>query len=1215
MKRFYFFLTLLFSVVGIVNVSAQEESDLVTLTISAKTGDWTASGSPAYANEYATTKQDPGVTILHVNRSGGHNNNMYFYDGENLGIYSALGSTTSENYWITPSDGWYVYGVSLDFLPGKHPNYNANGVRVWGEEDEETAVTCPVDATEPAHYEVSELMEAPKFILTIGQLAEGGNPVFALTSNFTVTLAPRDPVDVILDECDKLFNQYSEALGGYVAGTEPGCYDATAVEQLGRALDSYNDNQMSIQTKEEALSYKQAILDAIEAVETSKVIKYALPDGYYRIKTALTYVDGDGDEVDKYMKGPDPNANWGDVDFDSPKDLAESLWKITNTEGGFLIQNMSNDLYLNDGNPAPMKDEAEEVILIEPVITLEGITYFQMRTANNKEVDNKFFHQSGHSSGKGKGGNIVYWYSSYNYQSTKGYTFGGSEWMVEPVTETEAQKIITDYLPVKEREKFEKAYTALRNQAKTELKESKDIQEYNNLITDNSQFSSPWTEASEGSIEALIDGDPATFWHSAWSGGNVPNHTHYLQVELTESVQELVQIKITRRKASNDHITLWGVWGANDPKPATYWEEGDALPEGVEVGDVKEEESGWFELASLSTPFGNNTETVTSDDFSTRGCKYLRFYIDGTTTGRGYGHVSEFQIVIPVPNPTSQFANMGEAGTNLETVLGDQLQLDVTEVTQEQFDALQAAYDAFKAQFVDPAELRELLASVEGIANGVTIGTQPGYWKDASTGEALKKTWADAKAYDAAGVYVANKSNEFIETLKAQAQAVKDAVIGVETGKWYRIRFGTEAEFEAGGWEKAGEPSVSNQVQTDEALYGKYLTVASTTTETQEGVQTTKDEESGEQEDSPVDVTVNIVVPLDQDAVIYRGQNLYFDAESDIQVADYALFRFVSVGDTAFVMQNKATGLFLRAAGGSGATTLDIIPSLFRVQAIGYGQNAIAATNLVTNASQNWLHAQRSGNNLVTWNANTPGSRSGLYIEEVTDVASNYDGTAYTEAILPNEIYSRCYPVDVKVEGEDSGVMYYVSEVAIENDTAKVNLAPITEAIPGRSFIYIYDDDLPFNAESQKVDLTWRHGYDFVKEPRTGGALQGTFATKEIGAGYIVTGGNLRDHLGAHAGENIVRNKLYVTRSKITNSVVAFNSYIASEEGFSLGLDVTFEIVDAPDGIANALKNVARKGAIYTIDGQLVSKNGNLNTLRGMKKGMYIVNGTKVRVK
>ena len=150
------------------------------------------------------------------------------------------------------------------------------------------------------------------------------------------------------------------------------------------------------------------------------------------------------------------------------------------------------------------------------------------------------------------------------------------------------------------------------------------------LVTSVSQLSSPNTDPQEGSLAALLDNDMVTFWHSNWHDGSVPAHSHYLQVELTENVNENICLQVTRRQTtSGDHITQWGVYGSNSATAA----DGD-----------------WEELASISMPYGSYTETLLSDPFDTKGYKYLRFYIDDTTGAsndgqtRGFGHLSEFRL-------------------------------------------------------------------------------------------------------------------------------------------------------------------------------------------------------------------------------------------------------------------------------------------------------------------------------------------------------------------------------------------------------------------------------------------------------------------------------------------------------------------------------------------------------------------------------------------
>lgn len=139
-------------------------------------------------------------------------------------------------------------------------------------------------------------------------------------------------------------------------------------------------------------------------------------------------------------------------------------------------------------------------------------------------------------------------------------------------------------------------------------------------------FSSPHTETQQGSIAALTDNNPATFWHSKWSGGNVDNGVHYLQVEVPEGVADnaILRFWFKRRAVDNDQITEWRVVGTN-------------------VADAQL--SGCTELAaSILTPYRSNTEEVLSFPFPRNAFKYIRFVEKATTSNRGYFHLAEFKL-------------------------------------------------------------------------------------------------------------------------------------------------------------------------------------------------------------------------------------------------------------------------------------------------------------------------------------------------------------------------------------------------------------------------------------------------------------------------------------------------------------------------------------------------------------------------------------------
>lgn len=1256
MKKIYFLFALLLSFVGVTNVFAQDAEEVV-LTINNTTGTWTASGSPAYANEYATFAQEPGITIRHTNRSGGHNNNMTFTNG-NLTMYSAFSGTVSEDYWLIPTKGWYVSAISIDFYPLKHPNFAMNGVRVWANGDETGAQTS-MNATDIAHYELTGIEYATEgyIPLTIAQLETGGNPIFAVAQQFTIKLTKMSELEVAEDDLIAAVTKYEpyiqEGSTPFVYGDGPGNYTEATVTAFEEAFyKCVNEDSWEAKTPEYINGLIDALNQAYQNVLDSK-LPMSLADGYYRFRTGINYNDGTEKYMYSELSGDQTIVKWGtleDLGTNCP-----SLFKVTNKDGVYDIVNMSNDFRFNNvtGNPVTMSSTSTNLMVMEPITTIDGVTYVNIRTNSQDPAKNKYIylHQAGHSSGAGSGGNLTAWEPSYPAGTSN--SMGGSEWAIVPVPEATANDILEKYAPIKEKTILLNNYRLLKAEVKDALAQAKDIQEYTELITNASQFSSPFSDSEEGtSFEALIDNTPSTYWHSDWhpSGAALPNHTHYLQVELNEPVHNLIQLQITRRPSQNDHITLWGVYGANsqdvpdvlytEDEAAAYNEEHSLSPgdEGyVSAGDVKipGTPADWVELASLATPFGNNTETKVSDEFDTQGFKYLRFWIDGTSSNRGYGHVSEFQLLLPVPNPKSQYAYMGEVATNLDA-LYHQLAKNADEnITKDQYESLVAAYDAFKGQFVDPTELRELLVEVEAIANGVVVGTEPGYWTSSTEGDALKQTYQDAKAYDADGIYVANKSNEFIETLKSQTEAVKNAVIGIKENTWYRISFGSAEEFVARGWDLVAGEEVKatdvDQTVTDEALWGKFVTLAKSgsekTTVTYEGddPSTTDTEETSYTRE----ITINQVLPFNMEEDLYtRGGGLYVDSDEDIEDKDLSMFRFVNVGDTAYVLQNKATGLYVKAAGGSGAVKLDFVPTLFSVQAIGYGQNLIAAKNLLTNAKENYLHIQRSGNNVVTWDATAPGSRSGLYITEAGD-ATAYEAPAFRDSVHVGEIYTRCYPISLWLDEEEEGIaMYTVNSLTVNNGEAEITFGPIEKVDAGRPYIliagspndYVWVDDDPETEADEtqrpvKKDVKFHHGDDFVTKAQDTNVLKGTFTQKEIDGGYIVSGGALLDVLGQYATDQ-ERNKFYATADAITDKVPAFNAYMGEGDKVALNAGVTITIkFDEEDAIANVVTEVAKGGAIYTIDGRLVSKHGNLNTLRRLGKGTYILNGKKVLVK
>ena len=586
------------------------------------------------------------------------------------------------------------------------------------------------------------------------------------------------------------------------------------VKWVQDVLEGSVEVELTIQMAKEVLAEIEALY---QAVLDSKVQMPPFADGYYFLTTAMTYtntirtpiLDEEGNPV--LDENDDPMYN---EEVTTPVKAAYMLdntmrWKSLeeNKDATFLFHltyDPATGYYdmVNCGNDGRVAEVAQSTtVKLDPTLEAEGnemtITYMStdpekglvvvLRRASQTGAY-AYLHQNGHGGGTGSGADVVGWEAGA----------GASQWCLVKVDDAEAQAMIDAYAPIRDRDAMLKEVASMVQEGTDALAVAEDIiTEVNTsepLITSETQFSSPYTTADEQKNEneesytpdncygLLIDGNASTYWHSRWEDGNVAGGLHYLQVELTAPEEVTgAAFTFTRRAVANDHITQWGIYGTND---------------------AEAEKDACEFLAEIYTPFASNTETLTSDGFPTKGYKYIRFYLDATTTGRGYGHVSEFQLypATITENPTSQLKMMGEIATNLQAAIAA-VPEDEDDITLDHYTALKAAYDAFMAIYVDPADLRTAIAAANEKVAIVVVGTTPGTWAEGAA-DALQAKIAEAQTYDKAGVYTPANSEELIAGLEAATADMIASANKVEAGKWYRLRFTTEEAYEEHDWDK-----------------------------------------------------------------------------------------------------------------------------------------------------------------------------------------------------------------------------------------------------------------------------------------------------------------------------------------------------------------------------------------------------------------------------
>ena len=1013
-------------------------------------------------------------------------------------------------------------------------------------------------------------------------------------------------------ELEAAYNKYQAYETTYedCLGENPGQYSQEAYDAFKLALDAYLDVDPDVDTAEKMNEVRELIVKTAEAIAPTKVPFQSkdMPagSGYYRIRAGMEYNTGD-----KYMMGYRSEGKiwgiWGTPDFDELKDNIQALWKIEiKSDSTYDIVNMYNDGRFMKVARSTNVEMTTDPAYADTLMAFDAAgydidyerAYVNIRWATQPANDYFYLHQGGHSNGDGNNGYLVGWSTSYSAP-----TCGASEWFFEEVPADDAAQIIEDFEPYKNQDVWVDDFKMMMKTAPGMIEVAKDVHQVN-LITEASQFSSPFSQNDLGNSDGgnlrdgvLIDGDISTYWHSVWSaseGKEYPDGKHYLQVEMPEGFDSAQQIymRFTRRDTNNNQITNWSFMGTNDEE-ATY-------------DDCEE-------LATFESPWNssNQKESFKSDLFETKGYKYIRFYNEQNNAGSAFFHLSEIQLCYDVENPKSQYIAMGSVATTLEQLVADFSEIEDDDLDYEtNYLVLQKAYNDFVALYVNPKALRDTIALAEQSIKEVVEGSNPGFWP-AGTTSAITKTIADAKAYDVAGAYTPAQSDAFNAQLNAQMKVIADAPIKVKTGKWYRLRFGTEAEYDKYGWSKNG--NFPNYWVVDEdtlgiynyGLFGKYIAVAK------------REEVVLGQNDNMEDVMGNVIEPIAKEDIIIDKSIFGIDLDK-LTDPDMALWRFVSVGDSAYAIQNKATGLYIH-----NGVYLSAQPGLFTQHPSGYGQNAFFNKSVEGNGKSP-MHLAQSQSVLCAWGNETSsgwtdadGRRGSFFVEEVEDVAAGYPTSGeYKMSLTPGDIYGRCYPVPVTLKTPELASLWTIASIERTPDAAdeaveevSVTLAKITDpTVPaGRPFIIVAAGEMPEeDDEYDPVMPVFSFTLDLVNAPQTNNYLKGAFDSKTIDVKFMAIGSGTEDKALAfkNSGSTTGDNRVYITDTAEGN------------EGFlrkAAIVKITFN-ENLEDGIAAAIQKVNRQGGIYTLDGRLIG-NGNLNTISNLPKGAYILNGQKVIVK
>ena len=926
---------------------------------------------------------------------------------------------------------------------------------------------------------------------------------------------------------------------------------------------------------------------------------------------------------------------------------AEYLWKVETVEGKpteYRVTNAANGkTHVSIGQSSNSRLALNDTATIcfdwrsdaEPVryADAEGnevndtVTSFNFRASTQAEGGYNYLHCGGHSAGAGTSSWIVGWADG-----------GATRWYLTPVDDATAEQWING--PAAQlRAKIAKG-DSIASAFPAQLDIAKDlVAELDTTVSvataDN--FESPFSCTSEGSVEQLFDGKKhltESFWHSEWNSGSANAYsttdgTNYFVVHDTEGlINGGLAIVIGRRPAANDHIVELTVYGTNDDYDLA------TATEALKADSEKKNDTyTWTKLGVLKTPYGSNTEDITSNAIEFEGkYKTYKFLCTVTSTGRGYFHMSEFRLypaTISKRYETTQYDARKTEADALSAAIAvweekefaaDSLELLEDETFATAYNNITTAGEAWAKVFVNPAALREAIAAAPA-ENLFVIGNNPGQWKEGVVTPTA--TVAAAEAYNAAGKYTPAESEAHIAAIAKAEANVWAAANPVETGKWYRLSFATEADYDKYGWDKTGAKEVENEEAGEvvsPALFGKIVAPGISI---QEYVTYTNEE--GEEVE---------VLTYDVDAAdyFYEGNNLYFfDAEEAEFEEGEDLFQFIQATDSSYTIQNKATGLFVRAG---HPVTLSAVPSYFATKAIGAGASLIAYTDVLgkTDGAHVYLHGQRSTNQLTKWEANTAGSNSMMFIEEV-EAVTEAPATAYKQNLWPGKVYTYTMPVDVTV-GE--GATAYGAQLNVTEEDTTIVLQAIAEqpVKAGTPFIMIANMEGDYvstadalaaikeeiKAELEVEELTGNDNLDAqlrLEEMYAEVSMDHGMKVDTLVSELLSLRGTMKQ-VTVEAGKAIVAKENGFAHTLVNTNVAAYGAYIAcdfdAESADVLsGLEIKIE-GEIESGINEVLNKVAQSGNIYNAAGQIVAK-GNINTVNNLPAGIYIVNGVKVTKK
>ena len=843
------------------------------------------------------------------------------------------------------------------------------------------------------------------------------------------------------DELNALINTLlPNGMSDYTSGTEPGQLNPTVYNNLKAAFDDAStkgsDQTLDASVYTAAMEALQAAYDAIEGgINGVEVGKY-----YYFFSQRSSDAMYDGGSA-LYCK-----SGYSVPDTESATiDDAKYIFQVVQIGDKLYLQNFATSRYagtLSYGStliPSTQDPSAEATI-----------TYVTRGSNNetgcfNVKVGSQYYHCDASSQ-------VVGWWDTKS---------PGDLWKIQTVDNAIISKfqaeIEQNRLNSELNELYLKAsatYAKSRNYTSDAATADGNFDDMG-LVTDGSKLSTNAEETAEateenptqGYVSCLVDGDFTSFFHSRWqSGDDNPTTYHYVQADLGEAVQTLV-LKYAKRHNNQTtyNPTQILVYGADSPEGP--WTLAGSYPLTYTYSAiVNEEETANFvgmRGIELDAPHQYVRIAVTAHQ-KTGGLLngYPYFYLSELHFYKGEYDASTSSYEQVSAATASAFQTALKSAANV-IAAGSATQTDIT--------TLNAAYEAFLAEFPDPQVLKDSLEAAKNILNTYPFGTELGYFNE-ETQSQLSEAIDNVEA-TITDVMTLDAIQSGLATLRQALAAVEASLIYPETGKVYILR---------------GLTSDTNNARALNAM------VYATSNDTEAYLKSMAQVEGADAED-------------------YHEHINY-------------LWKAVKVENGKIILRNIATGFYMNSQSslnGGITTTEEPVELGIRSAGVAGGFNIIVGDNL-------YVNFQGQGVNMVAWNTASGSDNSSILFEPIDLDSDPLNGT--TSWTLNSTSYQvLTLPFSYMVPGSDEGTSYEVLGQYTDGENYSIELKQLADdAIveAGEPIVFLPATGVTaitcLLSDADASDMT------YAKEGTTSsnGALTGVLASKLIttGKAYLNNG-------------------------------------------------------------------------------------------------------------